>query len=187
MKPYESEPLPQGHPLWKETIELGFNIDPNLVANGYKTLIQDLGYMAKDLDGIVQDMTKNPMDVAQNPKPYLKDIQAIQDALEKTKRQRQALCNPKGIHPLGFYGSLSNPDILRQVGYLMELNQWMAIDLEPLAKRYEAAYIHVGKNLKICELLLNPLSPLIASTRGKILIPGEELVKVFEKDGTGKE
>ncbi len=187
MKPNESEPLPKWDPDWRTTIELGFNLDINSLKEGYKTLTGDLAKMANDLNGIIQDMTKNPMAVSQNPKPYAKSVQTVREHFQKIRDRRQSIFNPNGIHPLGFVGSLSNPEILKQVVFLKEFSELMAQDLTPCVQRYEMTYTNVGRLFKICDVFLDPQSCLIASTRGKILLPGEELVKVFEKDGSDNE
>jgi hypothetical protein len=59
--------------------------------------------------------------------------------------------------------------------------------LKPHLQRYELAYLNVGQLLKITEIFLNPHSPLIAGTRGKILLLGDELVNLFAKGKSEKE
>jgi len=181
MKPREGEPLPKGHPHWKDVAELCINPDMDSLEDGYLTLIQDLIFMANEINAIIQTMTKNPLDVVQNPKPYLKDIQDIRNAFQKTDQDLRTLWNPNQIHPLGIAGSLSNPNIAKLIGVARSIKVLQAEQLKPLIQRFELAQANVEQLLKISEVFMNPNGPLISGTQGSIVIPGKGLVNYFER------
>lgn len=172
---YEGEPLPKGHPHWKMTAEMGFNLDVQSVADGYDAATEEMELLAFELSDMIEYMFGHPEAVAKNGRPFKKEVDEKRMDFQNIQAFADTLWNPRQINPLGIAGILSNPAILEHVERLKGVVAELAQDenLQPFLRRYELARLRAQSRLEICDVYLTPIGSRTPSPRNIPLAPEE--------------
>lgn len=172
---FEGEPFPKGHPHWKMTVEMGFNLNVQTVADGYDAATEEMEALGFELSDMIAYMFGHPEAVAKNGQPFKKEVEEKRMDLQNIQAFVDTLWNPRQINPLEIAGSLSNPAILEHAEYLKEVVAELAQNenLQPFLKRYELARLRAQSRLEICNIYLTPIGSPAPSTRNIPLAPEE--------------